>query len=776
MMRSTLFTSILILFLPVLMIAQENTFDIIIKNENSINTDQLEFSPVFFEDGILFISSRDNVFKYIDRKTNSSTMAIYSTVRGPEGNLGAPVFFSDRINTKYHEGPLCFDTEGGDMYFTRSNFIKGKLGRASDGMINLKVLKAKRTENSWGEVSDLPINSDEFNTCHPSLTASGDRLYFASDREGGYGGLDIYYAEFMGDELQDPVNLGPEINSSGDEIFPFIHADGTLYFGSNGRDGLGGLDIYYTKLTSSGNWTYAQNIGAPFNSEKDDFGLILDLETKNGYFSSDRTGGRGADDIYNFHVPQGLNNYLEDKDRVTGANFKVYVADVNSGEEIKGALVSFWDLEDMNLSNILSLTDEEGNLIRIHSEDPESNELILRVDMAEAEINGYTDEDGMYEAIIPGTSHVVAVNAPGYLPRHLVIDREDGLSEMLVLLEPIGDRIPFNGIVLDPRTNTPVAGAKVTITDEETGESVVLYTDKNGQYNYYLPKDRDFDVTIEKDGMKTSRSVSTRNLEDGAEIALAFDISNSASGSLFKEGTVVRIPNIYYNFNDASIRPDAKPGLNAVATILKQFPDLRIELSSHTDARGSTEYNQALSQRRAKKAAEYLKNQGIETNRLTPVGYGESQLKNQCSDGVNCSEADHQVNRRTEFKVQGSSNVEFEYVDNMPANANGNVTATAPQISEPYASEETTKSLPASTSSSESGLFLVIAGTFKKSDNAERRKDELVKHGFADAQIVQTSSGMSAVKVGEFTTQTDASSLVSTLKSNHKIEAYVKRE
>lgn len=776
MMRSTLLTSIFFLLLPVLINAQENSFDIIIKNENSINTDQLEFSPVFFEDGILFISSRDNIFKYIDRKTKSSTMAIYSAVRGAEGNLGAPVFFSDRINTKYHEGPLCFDTEGGDMYFTRSNFVKGKLGKSSDGMVNLKVLKAKRTEDSWGEVSDLPINGDDFNTCHPSLSPSGDRLYFASDRLGGYGGLDIFYAEFMGDELQEPVNLGPEINSSGDEIFPFIHADGTLYFSSNGRDGLGGLDIYYTKLTSSGNWSAAQNIGAPFNGEKDDFGLILDLETKNGYFSSNRTGGRGADDIYNFHVPQGLNNYLEDKDRISGSNFKVYVADVNSGEELNGALVSFWDLEDMNLSNILSLTDEEGNLIRIHSEDPETNELILRVDMAEAEINGYTDEDGMYEAMIPGTTHVVAVNAPGYLPRHLVIDREDGLSEMLVLLEPIGDRIPFNGIVLDPRTNTPVAGAKVTITDEETGEVVVLYTDKNGQYNYYLPKDRDFEVTIEKDDMKTSRTVSTKNLQDGAELAIAFDISNSARGSLFKDGTTVRIPNIYYNFNDASIRPDAKPDLNAVATILKQFPELKIELSSHTDARGSKEYNQALSQRRAKKAAEYLVGQGIDASRLTPVGYGESQLKNQCSDGVACSESDHQVNRRTEFKVQGTSNVEFEYPDEMTTKGDESEVSSGSKLSDLTGEDKSTESSPLTSPAAESGSFMVIAGTFRRSDNAERRKDELIKHGFTDVEIVPAKAGMSAVKVGEFTTQTDATSLVSTLKSAHKIEAYVKRD
>jgi outer membrane protein OmpA-like peptidoglycan-associated protein len=775
MKQHTLFLIVLMACMVFIARAQDkdNRFDIVIKNEVHINSSHLEFSPVFFEDGILFISSRDNVFKYVDRRLNKSTMGIFQARRDAEGILRKPEFFSNRINTKYHEGPMCFDVSGNDMYFTRNNYVGGKLRKSSEGIVNLKVLKASRSGDSWGDVRDLPINGDDFNTAHPSLTADGDRLYFASDRLGGYGGLDIYYVEKMGDDYGDPVNLGPEVNTAGDEIFPFIHSDGTLYFSSNGRDGLGGLDIFYTRQSGNGNWESAVNLGAPFNSEKDDFGLIVDLETKNGYFSSDRPGGEGLDDIYSFYVRKGLNQLLREREAALAKEplaFRVFVADAVTGNEVAGAMVAIWDLEEMNLSDALTITDEQGNLIRIQTDDPETNELILRVDMADAENKGFTDRDGMFESAIASSPHVIAVNAAGYLPRHVVVEREGGLDEILILLEPIGDRIPFSGVVLDPRYNTPVAGAKVTITDDVTGETITLYTDRFGQYYYYLPKERDFTVTVEKDDMKSSRKVSTKGLADGAEIAIAMDIRDKSGRNIFADGSVIRLPNIYYNFNDASIRPDARSDLDALVTILKQFPDLRIELASHTDSRGSDAYNMRLSQRRADNAAKYLINKGIAQNRLKPVGYGERQLKNHCKDGVECSEAEHQLNRRTEFRVIGSPNVQIEYTDNQP------------QVIDKAPGAGTTPSAPRSSATTEEpavgqrGAFAVIAGTFGNRGNADRRLTELRNLGYNQAALVAANKGLNAVQVAIFSEAAEAEALVNALRKDHRIDAYVKRQ
>lgn len=750
-------------------------FDVVVFNETHINTDQLEFSPAFFEDGILFISSRENVYKFVDRRLNKSTMGIFRSSRDSEGVLGEPVFFSDRINTRYHEGPLCLDVAGSDMFFTRNNYVNGKLGKSADGWVNLRVLKASRQGDQWGDVRDLPFNSNDFNTCHPSIGPEGDRLYFASDREGGLGGLDIYYVEKTGDDYGDPVNLGPGVNSSGDETFPFIHADGTLFFSSNGLGGVGGLDLFYTRMTPEGGWKPALNLGAPFNSEKDDFGFILDLETKNGYFSSDRPGGKGQDDIYRFYVREGLNKLLADKDLADArkpGTFRVFVADNNTGSEIGGALVSFLDLEDMNLSNVLSLTDENGNLIRIRVEDPESNELILRVDMAETDIKGFTDAEGMFETELPGSTFVVSVHNEGYLPRQVVIEKDPSLEEILVLLEPLGDLVPFSGVVLDPRFNTPMAGAKVTIRDKETGEVLTtVYTDRNGQFQYYLPKDKDFIVDIEKDNFKSSREVSTRNLEEGAEIAMAFDITDPKGRNPFASGNIIQLPNIYYNFNDASIRPDAKPDLDALATILKQFPAVTIELASHTDARGTDAYNKRLSQRRAENAMRYLVGKGIAKSRMTANGYGESQLKNACADGVDCTEADHQVNRRTEFRITSDTDVKVTYLNNPPATIGGKAGATSTPESEmpPVRTEEPAPAVE------ETGRFAVIAGTFKVQRNAERRLEELKALGFTSSELTPTPAGMSAVLVGEFESRPDAQALVDQLKDSHKISAYIKR-
>ncbi|MBP6183428.1 MAG: OmpA family protein [Saprospiraceae bacterium] len=758
--------------------AQEEkpVFDVVVNNETSINTDQLEFSPSFFEDGILFISSRENVFKFVDRRMRRNTMGIFLARRNSEGTLGSPTFFSDRINTKYHEGPLTFDMSGSDMYFTRSNYINGKLGKSKDGWVNLRVLKATKSGDKWDDVKDLPFNSDDFNVCHPSLSPEGDRLYFASDMPGGFGGLDIYYVTKMGDDYGDPINLGAEINTDKDEIFPFIHSDGTLFFSSNGQsDALGGLDLYYSKPGSDDLYSTPRNLGSPFNSNSDDFGFILDLETKNGYFSSNRAGGKGQDDIYSFYVAQGLNKLLESREQElakTPRPFKVFVADNATGDEVLGALVSFLDLDDMNLANVLTVTDESGNLIRIQALDPESNELTLTVDMAESEIKGFTNKEGLFESDVPPSTYVIAVNADGYFPKQVVIEGEDQPDEILVLLDPLGDVIPFSGTVLDPRFNTPIAGAKVTIVDDSTGATTTLYTDRNGNFNYYLPKDKDYTVTIEKDNLKTSRKVTTRNLESGSEIAMAFDINDPNGRNPFAQGNVINLPNIYYNFNDASIRPDAKPDLDALATILKQFPDVKIELASHTDSRGSESYNRTLSQRRADNALKYLTNKGVRRSRLKGVGYGENQLKNQCSDGVTCSDVDHQVNRRTEFRIAGDAGVTASYANNQPT-----IVDAGPKenLSTNATTNPTDQNVKQNETTGGNGNFVVIAGTFKVAQNAERRFAELKELGYNSAQIIPTTSSASAVKVGDYSSQDEAKEIAKTLESKHNISAYVKR-
>ena len=745
-------------------------FDVVIKNEDKINSEELEFSPAFYENGILFISTREDNFKFLDRRLRDHTMGIYLARRNSDGSLGKPELYANRLNTKYHEGPLTFDMSGNTMYFTRSNYVNGRVQKSEDGWVKLRILKATKEGDNWDQVQDLPFNGNEFETCHPSITPESNRLYFSSDRPGGQGGMDIYYVDKSGDDWGDPVNLGPAVNTEGDEIFPFIHADGTLFFSSDSRDGLGKLDIYFTRENAGGTWKEAKNLGEPFNSEADDFGMIVDLETKNGYFSSDRKNGQGKDDIYNFYASKGLNTLLANKDMIAASQprgFRVYVADQETGAELEGARVVFLDMDELNLSNILTVRDDQGNLIRIQAPDPNSDELILKVEPADAEVSGLTDTEGLYAADISPSNYVVSVNAPGYFPKQVPVEKSAGLDEIMVLLSPMGDAVPFNGMVLDPRFNTPMGGAKVTIQEEGSSEQVVLYTDQNGQFEYYLPRDKDYTVTIEKDGQKATRQITTKDMGENEELAMAFDITDPNGRNPFAAGTVIQMPNIYYNFNDASIRPDAQTDLDALATILQQFPELRVELASHTDSRGGTRYNEKLSQRRAESAQAYLADKGIDAERTVPKGYGESQLKNNCSDGIPCSEYDHQVNRRTEFRILGEPMVEVDYLDNPPS-----------QVDKAGKPAKTSKSSPATTSSSKSttkGRFVVIAGTFKVPGNADKRLAQVKAAGFDRAELFATGNGMTAVRAGVYEDRKVAAAKVAELEGTHKINAYFRR-
>ena len=177
---------------------------------------------------------------------------------------------------------------------------------SSDKTVKLKLYRLVYlpNENRWGDqlIEAVPFNDREYSVGHAALTADGQTLYFASDKPGGYGGVDIYKSvRDQSGNWAAPTNLGPSINTSGDEMFPFVSNDGTLYFSSNGHLGLGGLDVFSaTAVSTKEGWSAPENLGFPINTNSDDFGYIIDKENKNGYFVSNRAGGKGDDDIYKF--------------------------------------------------------------------------------------------------------------------------------------------------------------------------------------------------------------------------------------------------------------------------------------------------------------------------------------------------------------------------------------------------------------------------------------------------------------------------------------------
>jgi outer membrane protein OmpA-like peptidoglycan-associated protein len=283
--------------------------------ELPINSPEADFAPSYYSNGFVFASSRvrpaliQKKFKW----NQKPYLDLYYAENIDSGRYAEPVGLSNKVNSKFHEGPVTTYADGQKMIFTRNNFLQGA-GKSEEGIIKLKLYSAEISEDQkWSNVRELPFNSDEYSVGHPTISEDGKTLYFASDMPGGYGGTDIWVSTYEGDSAwSKPVNLGEQINSEGNEMFPYIYGDSLLYFASNGYGGLGGLDIYKT-------WVHAEepgviNLGYPVNTNKDDFALVLDKPGKRGYFSSNRENGTGDDDIYSLILNRVIiDAYLVDK-------------------------------------------------------------------------------------------------------------------------------------------------------------------------------------------------------------------------------------------------------------------------------------------------------------------------------------------------------------------------------------------------------------------------------------------------------------------------------
>jgi outer membrane protein OmpA-like peptidoglycan-associated protein/uncharacterized protein YjbI with pentapeptide repeats len=296
------------LLLPLFFHAFSGLFaQITVTNERSINSAFQEYSPAFYGKGLVFVAANPAIDKdkKEDKEIGRFTTSIFLAKRTPEGVLQRPLPFAEELTTKFYDGPMSFNAAGDVVFITRSNLKKGKPKAAKDGKVKLKIYSALLTNGTWTNITELPFCDGEADYAHPAVSADGRRLFFSSNRSGGQGGMDLYVSMNQNGTWGEPVNLGPKINTAKDEIFPFSHASGALFFSSNGRPGVGGLDIFWTKQTGNG-WLAPTDLPETINSSSDDFGLILNAERTNGYFASNRASGLGDDDIYNVSIPDGL--------------------------------------------------------------------------------------------------------------------------------------------------------------------------------------------------------------------------------------------------------------------------------------------------------------------------------------------------------------------------------------------------------------------------------------------------------------------------------------
>ncbi|MBT8265743.1 MAG: OmpA family protein [Bacteroidia bacterium] len=307
-----------------------------------INSETSDFGGTL-QGGKLYITSARNTSRRTYGWNGQPFLDIYEYTVSSDGSYVGERLLGNRINTKYHEGIVSFSPDGKTMYFSRESYFDNLYEKDTLTKNKISVLNLYRStllSDGWSEVDPLPFNSNNYSVKNPSVSSDGKTLYFASNMPGGFGDFDIYKAAINDDgTLGEPMNLGQKVNTEGQEMFPYISSDNSLYFSSNGHLGLGGLDVFQTKEID-GKMAPIRNAGVPLNSNGDDFAFRLNEETGEGFVSSNRDGGQGSDDIYGVKKLQPICDVL-----ITAT-----VSDSKTGNPISGALVNLQDTEGNSIS------------------------------------------------------------------------------------------------------------------------------------------------------------------------------------------------------------------------------------------------------------------------------------------------------------------------------------------------------------------------------------------------------------------------------------------
>ncbi len=613
-----------------------------------INSPDEDFGATFYKDKVVFASSRTGV-ETVVRRWNWNQLAfldMYVADRDSSFALTHPKRHHKKFNKKFHEGPASFNGAGDVMVYTSNNYKR----RSSKGEVNLELYETKFNGEKWSKPEALPWNDKEYSVGHASLTEDGNTMYFVSDMPGGYGGADIYKAYRNGDGTWgEAQRLDVQINTEGNEMFPFIQKDSVLFFASDGHLGAGGLDIFYIDFRDNGVYR-AKNIKLPVNSSKDDFAFIMNNDRTKGYFSSNREGGKGDDDIYSFTLPSPMkfNKMLLGKitdqlgNELDNATIRLkidgeVVEEYTTGEN--GEYV-FEVSPDGNYDVVGSKDSYSVGANRVNLEEEEFEVVYsdLMLNLSPKHVKHSHNEIDVYAGNIQ------------YKDAGLIVEKYDA--------EPIG--LSVLTAVANITNGEPISDAKITIVDKQTGESMVVYTPKEGEFLQSFDPDkkfeqRDYAITIERDGFKKlDYDYSPKLSPKGQYKSLAYMIPEDMPNDLVMKD-VFDINPIYFDLDKYDIRPDAAQELDRIVEIMNKMPNLEIELSSHTDCRSSRKYNKRLSNNRAVSTADYIKARISNPSRIYGEGKGEIQLVNDCEcEGINyssCPEDQHQQNRRTEFRI-----------------------------------------------------------------------------------------------------------------------------
>lgn len=706
----------------------------------SFNDANSDFSPAFYGD------KTDKIIFTTNRNTGSDGFSDLSIASVASSGQFFDVKKLDDINTKWHEGVASVTADGKLMAYTTNDYKDKK--RLEDSKLQLMFAKMQ-SNGKWGEIESFKLNSPDYSVGHPSLSANGKVMYFASDMPGGFGGIDIYRIERQSNgEWGKPVNMGNKVNTEGDEMFPFYdETTKTLYYSSNGLSGFGGLDVY---MASDGK--LAVNMGAPINTERDDFGFIINKDQKSGYFSSTRDGGKGSDDIYYFTINEILppsvamntgqkhfiNNALTNtpKDDFAPAyysspNTLIYASNRNDSSEYPdlytvpvtgycqfGSATPVAELNTRWYEGPASVS-ADGKYIAFTKTNAETDPTdpkyqlyfaTKQIDGKWGNIESFRINDPSYSIAYPslsadGKTLYFSSDMPGgyggmdlYKSQKVASGEWSAPTNLGKGINTQGDEVyPFidanNNLYFSSNGLGGLGGFdifKATQTEGIFGSLINMDTPTNSD------KD-DFGYIIAKDGKSGYFTSNRANGKGGYDIYCFSDEAKSVAPAVLTVADVpkpasvdlpvqrdrkgrmtITLRKIYYNVGKWDLLPASYGELNILADYMLKNPELKVEVGSHTDSRGSDASNLTLSQKRSQSVVNYLISQGIASDRMFARGYGETELLNRCRNGVKCSEDEHLQNRRTEFVLLDKNGKPLVVSDGVPTTVTVPVSSTTP--------------------------------------------------------------------------------------------------
>ena len=591
----------------------------------------MDFSPFPYKSGFVFVSSRTR--KGARHEDENDFLSLFYVEESEEGTFLPPEPLEGESLSWYHEGPAVFFDSGKQKIFTRNPFVRKS--KIKDGSVNPLELahSAQLPSGKWTAPERLPLSTPEFSVGHPAISSDGTTLYFSSNMPGTIGESDLFVSYFQNGTWSSPRNLGGKINTSGQELFPFLFNDSILFFASNGRGGLGGLDLFYYNLDVPG--ASVVHIGEPLNSEGDDFGLYMEKGGSSGFFSSSRRGGVGADDIYYFEEIQPFVT-IQLYDSLTGDVIGSADLTLRTGNKIIGK----------TRSDLTGAAEFRMSLLRDYQLDISAGAYKA----TEIELNpAYWPAD--QQAQIKAYLRPVRIHAMKSLSHAFTARARRNLTNVITFSSSPLDVDLTAELPATPPEDMPDEGlpdsasatfVKVIAVEIVNRIPAIIVVKNDTVYGFRMVSETTLvndDVGIEIDIPRGAKRHDYEEIIRDQIVSRGYAISN-----------FLLIRSFFFDSNKTWVRNDACAQLDKIIDVMHSHPDFELEMIFHSDSRGTEAFNLDLSKARADEVTAYLMKGGIRKERIHSSFVGEGQLLNDCGDLSDCDELLHQINRTTEFK------------------------------------------------------------------------------------------------------------------------------